>query len=185
MLWANHMDQLPSSKSPKSPSSKSLEIRLTGLLKSSHSLLGVLVALTLVGLGLCLKFNFPFGAYAFCLLFIISVLLIVTRFALKGPEADRVQPSVSLTHQDNRVQAHFLNVEMSAQMLAAFQSVLTRRPLPAPSAIIEGLASDPASFRPLTIEEAQALAQQDAQLLSPPPVATPEAPPSNDPTPGL
>jgi hypothetical protein len=162
------MDQLPSSKS--------LQVQLTGLLKSSHSLLGVLAVITLCAFWLCLKFTFPFGSYALCATLIVLVLLIVCRFALRGPEADRAQPSVSLTHQDNRVQAQFLNFDMNAQLIAVFQSVLTRRPLPAPSATIEGLASDPDAFRPITAEMAQTLAQEDAQLLLPPPVNTPPTP---------
>src|ERR1017187_6636628 len=153
------MDQLPSNKS--------LQVQLTGLLKSSHSLLGVLAVITLCGFWLCLKFNFPFGSYAFCVTLIVLIVLIVCRFALRGPEADRVQPSVSLTHQDNRVQAQFLNFEMSAQMVAVLRAVLTRRPLPPPAATVEGLASDPNAFRPITAEMAQVLAQQDAELLGP------------------
>jgi hypothetical protein len=150
------MDQLPSTKG--------LQVSLTGLLKSSHSLLVVLAVVALSGLGLCLKFSFTFGTYAFCLVLILFIALIVGRFAWRGPEADRTQPSLSLTQQDNRVQAQFVNFDQSAQMIPILQALYSRRPLPAPSGVVNGMSSGAESFTEITPEEGQALANEDARL---------------------
>ena len=161
--------------------SNNVKVQLSGLLKSSHALLGLLAIVSGVLFSLSLAARFTFGEYLFAVVFVILLFSVLIRYQVKGPESDRVQPSLSLTHQDNRVHAQFVNFDfqqnMTAQMVGIFQAVLSRRPLPAPSGIIEGLASDPNAFRPITIEMAQALQEQDSQLLSPPPPAvTPPLP---------
>jgi len=57
-----------------------------------------------------------------------------------------------------------VNLDVNEQM-RIIHAVLVRRPLPPPSAIIEGFASDPNAFRPITAEEARDLQAQDSQLL--------------------
>lgn len=150
--------------------SNNVKVQLSGLLRSSHALLGLLAIVAATMFALSLAAGFTFGEYLFAAVFVLLLLSVLIRYQIKGPESERSQPSLSLTHQDNRVQAQFVNFDvqqtMSAQMVAIFQAVLSRRPLPAPSGIIEGLASDPSAFRPITVEMAQTLRDQDTQLLS-------------------
>lgn len=159
--------------------SNSVKVQLSGLLRSSHALLGLLAMIAAVLFSVSLAGHFEFGEYLFAIVFVLLLGSVLVRYQVKGPESELLQPSLSLTHQDNRVQAQFVNFDvqqaMSAQMMSILQAVLSRRPLPAPSAMIEGSASDPKAFRPITIEMAQTLKEQDSQLLPP---TIPPVPPS-------
>jgi hypothetical protein len=160
--------------------SNNVKVQLSGLLKSSHALLGLLAIIAGVLFSVSIAGHFTFGEYLFAAVFVILLFSVVIRYQIKGPESEQVQPSLSLTHHDNRVQAQFVNFDfqqaMNAQMVGIVQAVLFRRPLPPPSGVIEGLASDPNAFRPITAEMAQSLQEQDSQLLpSPFPPAAPPA----------
>lgn len=146
--------------------SNSLKMQFLGLLRSSHALLGVICVIALVCGCVFVKLDFLAGAYACCGVFVVLALIIGCRFALKGPEADRVQPTLSVVHEDNRVQTQILNYD-NTMIMAALQAVVTRRPLPPPSGIVNGLASDPKAIQLIDEEAARALQQEDSQLLIP------------------
>lgn len=164
------MDHLPSSS-----------FALRGFLRSSHALLGLFA----IGAGglfwLSLRADFQFGEYLFSILFAGLLSGVLIRYAFMGPEADRSQPSISVTHHDNRTQAQFVNVERTPEIIAILQAVQNRRPLPLPVATIEGAASDPNAYRPITSEVAKELQQGDSQLLVGPTLNTPSSKPGGDP----
>src|SRR5580698_7914166 len=108
----------------------SLRVQLQGLLKSTHALLGVLGALGMLGVWLCLRLGFLFGAYSFCLAVVLLIVAIAGRYVLKGPEADRGQPALSFSHQDNRMQANFVNIDLTRDVASLIHAVLNRQPLP-------------------------------------------------------
>lgn len=165
------MDQLPSSS-----------FSLQGFVRSSHALLAVLGICSASLFVASLAANFEFGKYLFGGLFSVLILCVLARYVLKGPEADRSQPSISVTNQDNRMQAQILNIDPTPDIVAILQAAFKRRPLPAPAAIITGLASDPSSYQPLTPEAAKVLQEQDSQLFITSSLVTPKpagsAPPS-------
>jgi hypothetical protein len=143
----------------------SLRVQLQGLLKSTHTLVGLLGVMTLLGIWFCLKSGFWFGAYLFCIVLAVVSLIVVGRYALKGPEADRGQPTVSFSHQDNRMQAQFVNIDLTGDVARLLHAIINRRPLPPPSGVLEGLASDPnATIRQVDPEAAQLLAREDSRL---------------------
>lgn len=156
----------------------SLRVQLHGLLRSAHALVSVLGVLALVGVWLSLKFAFPLGADLFSVVLVVLILAVAGRYALKGPEADRIQPTVSFSHQDNRMQAQFVNIDLTRDVTSVIHSVLNRRPLPPPSGILEGSASDPnATIRQIDHEAAQLLAAEDSRLNTStiPPMLPPES----------
>jgi hypothetical protein len=162
-----------------------VKVQLSGLLKSSHALLGLLAIIAAVLFAVSLAGKFIFGEYLFAAVFAILLVSVLIRYQIKGPESEQLQPSVSLTHQENQIHAQFVNFDfqqnMTAQMVAVFQAVLSRRPLPPPSGIIEGSVSDPNAVRPITIEMAKALQETDSQLPSPPNVSATTPPPTEGP----
>jgi len=159
------MDQLPSSS-----------LSLKGLLGSSHALVGLLAVCIIAAFGSSLASGFRFGEYLFSIVFVVLLLCVLLRYSLKGPEADRSLPSISVTHQDNRMQAQILNIEMTHEIVAILHAVTSRRPLPLPAAIIDGAASDPNAYRPITPEIARELRDQDSHLLIPSATSLPRSP---------
>jgi hypothetical protein len=156
------MDQLPSSS-----------LSLKGLLRSSHALVGLLAVCAIGAFGISLGAGFRFGEYLFSSVFVVLLLCVLFRYSAKGPEADRSLPSISVTHQDNRMQAQIVNIEATHEIITVLQAVANRRPLPLPSAIIEGSASDPSAYRPITPEVAKELWNKDSQLLMPSAISSP------------
>ena len=101
-------------------------------------------------------------------LFAFLAVIVAFRYVVKGPESDRGQPAVTVSHH----QVSILNIEpavMSSQDFIDFVKVIAayRRPLPPPAGVIDGPASDLNSIREITPEEAEELRRQDA-LLAPP-----------------
>jgi hypothetical protein len=151
------MDQLPSNS-----------IAFRGLLRSGHALL-VLLAIVLIALfGLALSGGFLFGQYVASIGLSAILVCVLFRYTTKGPEADRAQPAISVTQQDNRVHAQFVNVEMTHEVIAILHAIQSRRPLPPPDAVVEGSVTDPHSFKPLSPEMAASLQKQDAEIRASP-----------------
>jgi hypothetical protein len=148
------MDQLPSSS-----------LNLRGILRSSHALLGLLAVCAGALFAVSLWAGFDFGKYLFSAIFFVLFVCVIVRYCVKGPEADRSQPTISVTHQDNRLQAHIVNIDSTAEILSILQAVSRRRPLPPPVAIIQGSATDLNAQRSLTPEQAKQLQESDSQLL--------------------
>lgn len=137
--------------------------KLTGFLRSSHAVL-VVLALT------CLLFfyfskDIPALAYVSLgsfLLFGALLLIVVIRYAVKGPEADRQQSVLTITHAETRI----VNIEpalMGRDILTALMqnAIQFRQPLPAPSGIVQGSASDPTSIKEISPDEAERLKLED------------------------
>lgn len=155
------MDQSPSS---------SVRVQLLALLRSSHTLLGLIAVSSVTSLWLSLNRNFPFGSY--CSLGILAVVALAAclRFVWKGPEVDRGQPVLAISYQESRLDAQIVNVEIGQgggqQLLDVVRQVVAnRRELPAPVGVLQGPASDPKSFRSISPEEAERLRHEDAARL--------------------
>ena len=135
--------------------------RLTGLLRSSHALLGLLAVVCLLFFSLSRTIN-PFVSTGSFVLFALLLLGVLYRFAFKGPEADRAQPVVSISYLETRI----LNIEPAAMERLEFRELIKeiikhRRALPAPAGIVNGPASNPSSIREITPSEAEQLRKQD------------------------
>ena len=138
----NPMDQLPSSK-----------FRFLGELKqSTHALLGLLAFVLLVAVGFSLGFHSREGLWLFGATLVVLVLAVLGRYIVKGPEADRSQPS--FTFQDNRIAVYNVDPRELRYIEAI---VANRHPAPLPSGIIQGSAADPAAIQPITEEQAKEL----------------------------
>ena len=136
--------------------------RLTGFLRSSHALLGLLAVISVIFFWLS-PANTPWIASGSFGLFALLLIVVVSRFAIKGPEADRAQPALSISHLEARI----LNIEASAMERPDFRALIIeiikhRQPLPPPAGIISGPASDPASIREIGAEQAEELSRRDS-----------------------
>lgn len=145
------MAQLPSANLP------SLWLRFSAFLRSSHA---VVVIFGLI----CLLFAIwvPDLRIPAFVLFAIVALLIVGRYVLRGPETERAQPTVSITHFEARIvnfDPAFMNTPEFRALLRAL--IQFRRPLPAPTGVLQGPSSNQASIREVPPEEAERLRIQD------------------------
>lgn len=134
----------------------------SGLLRSSHALIAFLALLCLLFFWLARGIDSPFLQNSPFILFALLLLVVIGRFAIKGPEADRAQPVVAVSTFETRI----LNIEPAAmespQFLQLLKDVMKHRhPLPPPAGIIRGLASDPESIQEITPAEAVELAKKD------------------------
>ena len=137
-----------------------LRVSLSGLLRSNHALLSLLAIVCLLLFGVAGS-KYPIVAYGSFGLFGLIVLGAVCRYVIHGPERDRGQPVVVLA--GNRIQIVNFDQE-AAESLVRF-ALRHRQPLPPPSGLIVGVASDEKAIRPLTLEEAQKIAESDARAL--------------------
>lgn len=140
----------------RSPSNNWL-VNLKGLMKSGHSLIGLLcLVLMVVCVTAMITGNSWLAGGSFIAILTI-VLFVGVRYLLKGPEAEKASPSVTIAH--NRV--NFINIDPA--MIPELRKLLRllRQPLPPPAGIIKGIAADPNSIVALTLEEAEAIRQQD------------------------
>ena len=137
--------------------------KLTGFLRSSHA---VLVVLALA----CLSFFYlskdapalVYVAYGSFILFGVLLLIVAIRFLVNGPEADRHQSVVTITHAETRIvniEPAIMGVEFLTNLMK--EAVRFRQPLPAPSGIVQGPASDPASIKEISADEAERLKEED------------------------
>lgn len=110
--------------------SNNVKVQLSGLLKSSHALLGLLGIIAAVMFSCSLAAHFAFGEYLFAIFFVVLLSSVLIRYLIKGPESERLQPSVSLIHQENRMDAQFVNFDfqqhMTPQMVGIFRRFLAR-----------------------------------------------------------
>lgn len=137
--------------------------RLSGVLRSSHALLGLLAVL-------CFLFffssgGFPLIAYGAFLIFCALLSAVLYRFVRHGPEVDRQQPVITFSQTETRI----LNIEPSSMGMAEFRELVMwvvrhRRDLPLPAGVVVGRASDPKAIREISQEEAKRLAEQDKHL---------------------
>ncbi len=137
-------------------------IRWTGFLRSSHALLALCVLLCLLFAVLVPVLIYP--AFA---LFAVQALTILGRYVFRGPEAERLQPVVSVSSYETRV----LNVDPNLMARPEFGNFLQqmnrmRQPLPAPTGVVRGPVTDPASIREITDEEAERLRAEDNAEIS-------------------
>lgn len=141
-----------------SPSNRFQAARLwlSGVLRSSHALIGVLAALC-VGLFALGRADYPVVAYGSFGLIAIIVLCVVLRYAVKGPEVDRGQPALMYSPQ----QIQIWNVDQQSMAELFKQAVADRKPLPPPAGLITGSSGDLASVKMLAPHEAEDLRKQD------------------------
>lgn len=76
---------------------------------------------------------------------------VLIRYLIKGPESERLQPSLSLIHHENRIDANFVNFD--------FQQNID----PLMAGIVQKLLA-----RPTKTGTTKALQQKPSNLLSPP-----------------
>jgi hypothetical protein len=137
-------------------------LKFTGLLRSSHALLGLLAVVCLLFFWLA-RDGFPFVANTSFVLFGLILLVAVGRFALKGPEAERRLPAITVSSTTVSI----ANIEVWVMQTEEFRAAMTgfisatRRPLPAPAGILEGPSSDPKAIREIPPEEAERLRKED------------------------
>jgi hypothetical protein len=139
-----------------SPSNNYL-VNLQGLMRSGHSLVGLVC---LVSMTVCLTAMLTgYAGIAVGSASIIGVIVlgVVGRYVLKGPEAEKASPSVTIA--DNRVS--LINIDPASLPELRRLARMLRQPLPAPSGIIKGIAADPMSVIDLTPEQAEEMRQQD------------------------
>lgn len=138
--------------------------KLTGFLRSSHAVLAVLAII-------CLFFfyfskdlpAFSFVAYGSFVLFSLLLAIVVIRFGTKGPEADRLQSVVTISHTETRItniEPELMGREFLMKLIKAL--VALRQPLPPPTGTLQGPASDPASIKELSVEDAARLSAEDS-----------------------
>jgi hypothetical protein len=139
--------------------------RLSGFLRSSHALVA-LVAL------LCLGF-FAFGrpdpviTYGSFGLFVVLALAVIFRYAMRGPEVDRSQTVVAISHQAATISNVDLSQLTQGDLIAVMQAVINpRSPLPPPTGLIRGDSSDLHSIEHLDPAQAKVLADEDNAALT-------------------
>jgi hypothetical protein len=105
--------------------------------------------------------SYPVVAYGVAALFGIEVLVVLARYAKKGPEADRVQPALTVFQDYSGQVVDFRNVD--ADEMRALLKVVARfrRPLPPPNGIVRGSAADPDAIVEISTEEAAKLLRED------------------------
>jgi hypothetical protein len=144
----------------QSPETGKWSLALQAFLRSAHALIFSLSLLTLVLFFLAAA-EYPIVAYLASGLFALCVIVVLLRYAVKGPEQDRAQPSLTYSPQ----QLQIVNMDPAAMESLANMMVHGRQPLPPAAGILVGPASDPSSLRELTVEEARLL--HDATGLPP------------------
>lgn len=145
------------------PSSEAVKVNLKALVRSSHALIGVM-AIGCVGLFALARTSYPVVAYGAFGLFALTLGSVLYRYLAKGPEREHGLPS--LTVSNNQVQ--IVNISSDTlQDLVEFV-VKNRKPLPPPTGVIRGSATDPDAITLLNPEAAEALASQDMKSLEPP-----------------
>src|SRR5690349_4392608 len=102
-------------RSPKA----GLFVHLVGLLRSSHTLLGVFV-LGSVGLFALARASYPVVAYGAAVVFAIEALVVLSRYAREGPERERSLPIVSVSHHETRI----MNIEATVLERPEFKALL-------------------------------------------------------------
>lgn len=138
--------------------------RLTGFLRSSHALLGLLAILCF--LFFLVAADFPLIIYGSFFIFCALALAVVYRFHRHGPEVDRQQPIITFSQTETSI----FNIEPSSMDVDEFRELVMyvvkhRKELPLPTGVIEGRASDPKSIRVISREEAKRVAEEDKHLL--------------------
>jgi hypothetical protein len=134
--------------------------KFSGLLRSSHALIGLLALL-------CLAFfvagsKVPIVANTSYGLFVLIVLSIVGRYLLKGPEADHRLPSITVS----QTMVSIANISVGSMQTTEFQALIagliqSRRPLPAPAGILKGPSSDPNAIQRVSQKESEELQSKD------------------------
>lgn len=134
--------------------------RIGGFLRSSHAMIALFT--TICFLFFLFSPN-PIFSYIAIAIFFVIVIAVIGRYIVKGPESDRQQMSVTVTHSE----ARFMNVEPNVVFDASVKEIITeiitkgRRPLPSPAGIIDGSSSDLSAIRILSVEEAEKLTKED------------------------
>ncbi len=122
----------------------------------------------MVGLGgVCAVFfglareAYPIVAYGFALLVGVQVLVVVVRYAIRGPEADRLQPTLTIVHSGAQQMVQMQNVDPAEMEALIKHAVKFRKPLPPPAGIVRGSAADPAAIVEISAAEAETLRRED------------------------
>ncbi len=134
-------------------------IRLTAALRGSYALVAVLAIVCYLFFKTASETKVPYVPAAAFILFAFLILAVAARFYTMGPEAPRLQPSMSVTNFG----IHIYNVDPQLMQHPEFRVLLSQmqRPLPPPAGVIEGPSSDPGSIREISPEEAKELQKQD------------------------
>src|SRR5438034_6542039 len=136
---------------------------LTPIWRSVRSPQALLVALS----GVCAiifglaRESYPIVAYGAGSLVAFEMLVVVLRYAIKGPEADRVQPTLTIVHSSAQQVVELRNVDAEEMAALLRLAARFRRPLPLPAGVVRGSAADPGAIVEITREEATALLRQD------------------------
>jgi len=126
--------------------------------RSNHALLGWLALLMLVLFGLA-RDGYPIVAYTAAGLFVVCSLGVFARFFAKGPEADRLLPSITVS--SNLLEIANIDAEFAAELMKL--GLKHQKALPPPTGIVQGLSSDPNAIKILSPEESAHLALSDAK----------------------
>jgi len=135
-------------------------------LVSGHGLMGMLAVIFLL---LILFSREPAVVNSSLVLLVLLAAAVILRYAIRGAEGERKQTAVTVTDSSARLtNIDPTKVPADFQNILVFMMILMRRPLPAPSGIVNGRATDPNSIVEISPEEAERLRLEDT---GPPPVA--------------
>jgi hypothetical protein len=131
--------------------------RLSGALRSSHALLALILVLAF--LFYLLGRSDPLVSRGAFVVFVAVTLVVLYRFFSRGPEQDRAQSSVAVGPNE----ARFNNVDLPQELVRAVltQVLSPPKPLPLPTGVIKGSASDPAAIQILSVDAAKDLMVAD------------------------
>ena len=134
---------------------------VAGNVRSSVGLIALLAIICLLFAALLKDVLYVPGA-AF-VLFAGIVVVVMIRYSQKGPEFHRVNSTFLLSQHEFQIHGHELGILEHPEFSRALTELVVRfrQPLPLPSGILEGPASNPSSIRELTAEEAKCLTERD------------------------
>lgn len=147
------MALLPSvSESPLAPFGRGI--------RSPQALLVGLAGVAAIMFGLARE-SYPVLAYVMGSVVTLELLVVILRYAVKGPEADRMQPTVTIVQSAGQQTLELRNIDTAEMEALVRLAVKFRKPLPPPAGIVRGSAADPTAIEEVSPERAAALLQED------------------------